>query len=172
MQGRLVLVSFLTVVAAGVGVARADVPPPDSCTSPGQPCQNGGPSYDQAGTCVAATCTKSVPAADGGRMSLSYACHLCQPGGGGGGAGGAATGGAGGAATGGAATGGAAGSAATGGTASGGTTAGSGGVAVDGSLKSSSGCAIAPGDRGEPAGLALLVAIGLAAVLRRRHAAP
>lgn len=75
--------------------ARADIPPPDACTAPGQPCNNAGPSHDQAGTCTESTCTKTVPSADGGTMQMMYACNLCKVSGTGGtgGAGGAKDGG-------------------------------------------------------------------------------
>jgi MYXO-CTERM domain-containing protein len=66
----------ITVFAASS--ARADVPPPDTCTVPGQPCQNAGPQYDQSGVCVATTCTKQVPSADGGMMPMTYACNRCE----------------------------------------------------------------------------------------------
>lgn len=77
----LALVSFavwLAIVAFGTNRARADVPPPDLCTSPGQPCQNAGAQYNQAGTCVATTCTKTIPSGDGGTTTMTYNCSLCQ----------------------------------------------------------------------------------------------
>ena len=74
MKPSVLVLSLLLVVGAvlgvGVGVARADVAPPDTCTSPGQPCQNAGAENNQAGTCVASTCQRSVPNADGGRTSI------------------------------------------------------------------------------------------------------
>jgi MYXO-CTERM domain-containing protein len=172
---RLSTVVFsLLLVVAGVGVARADVAPPDACTAPGQPCQNAGPApYKQAGTCVAATCYRSVPNADGGRTSMSYDCSLCQAGGAGGN-GGSAAGGTGGAS----ATGGDGGGATGGGSGTGGATAtggsgpstGTGGSSVH-TGGGSSGCAVAPGQPDDDASaLALLAVIGLAIVLRRRHA--
>jgi hypothetical protein len=73
---RLLCLVVFTLVA---GVARADVAPPDTCTSPGQPCQNAGPQYNSAGTCAAATCTRSIANPDGGaRISMTYACNLCM----------------------------------------------------------------------------------------------
>ena len=74
----LAVVALAVVVVVGAGTGRADVAPPDSCTSPGQPCQNAGSQYNQAGTCVATTCTKSVPGPDGGLTPMSYACNLCR----------------------------------------------------------------------------------------------
>jgi MYXO-CTERM domain-containing protein len=94
----LVIAAAVGALALGAGRARADIPPPDLCTSPGQPCQNAGPQYDSPGTCVATTCTKQVLGPDGGRMPMTYDCNLCAANGGagGGGAGGGGAGGAGG----------------------------------------------------------------------------
>jgi hypothetical protein len=81
------LAAAAAVVATfGVGAtrARADLAPPDSCTAPGQPCMTAGPQFDQAGTCVAMTCTKQVPAPDGGMTTMTYDCHRCTAGGAGG----------------------------------------------------------------------------------------
>jgi len=72
------IVMVVVVMAFAAAPARADVPPPDLCTSPGQPCQNAGPQYNQSGTCTATTCTKQVPSPDGGMMSMTYDCNLCQ----------------------------------------------------------------------------------------------
>jgi len=149
----------LTVGAAG---ARADLAPPDTCTAPSQPCQNGGDQHNQSGTCVLTTCTKQVPTGDGGLMSISYDCNRCFPvtdGGDGGG-----TGGAGGSGTGGTGAGG-------GGTGAGGS--GAGGIVGGGPSKtfgSSGGCAIAAadGDGGGAPGMALLMATLMLAVARRR----
>lgn len=69
---------WLATVAVGANRARADVPPPDLCTSPGQPCQNAGAQYNQAGTCAATTCTKTVPNGDGGTTTMTYDCNLCR----------------------------------------------------------------------------------------------
>jgi MYXO-CTERM domain-containing protein len=74
----LSVAAWLATVAIGVNRARADVPPPDLCTSPGQPCQNAGPQNNQAGTCVATTCTKTVPTGDGGTTTMTYDCNLCR----------------------------------------------------------------------------------------------
>ena len=81
----LVIAAAVGLLALGAGRANADVPPPDLCTSPGQPCQNAGPQYDSPGTCAATTCTKQVPGPDGGMMSMTYDCNLCTAGGGDGG---------------------------------------------------------------------------------------
>jgi|KBSMisStaDraftv2_1062788.scaffolds.fasta_scaffold773962_2 hypothetical protein len=106
----LALTAAIAILAFTAAPARADLAPPDSCTSPGQPCQNAGPQHDASGTCIGATCTKQVPAPDGGTMTMSYDCNRCQPGsggaggdgaGGGGGSAGAAGGGAGSGGTGG-----------------------------------------------------------------------
>lgn len=87
----LVIAAAVGTLALGAGRARADVAPPDSCTSPGQPCQNAGPQFDSAGTCVSGTCTKQVPAPDGGTMSMTYDCNRCTASGGAGGSGTGAT---------------------------------------------------------------------------------
>jgi len=89
----LAVIATLTVAATR---ARADLAPPDSCTAPGQTCTNAGPQHDQAGTCVATTCTKQVPAPDGGTMPMTYDCNKCTAGGAGGSGGGNGGGGAGG----------------------------------------------------------------------------
>jgi hypothetical protein len=68
----------LAMLTIGANRARADVPPPDLCTSPGQPCQNAGPQYNQAGTCMATTCTKTLPNGDGGTTTMTYDCNLCR----------------------------------------------------------------------------------------------
>src|SRR6185437_13825556 len=132
--------SVLTAVLLVAGVARADLAPPDTCTSPGQPCQNAGSQYDQAGTCASTTCTKSVRGPDGGLTPMTYACNVCQPSGAGGNAG---------------ASGHPGGSTGTGGAA----TSTSGG---------SSGCAIAGGGADPGAG-GLLALIGLGLVIARRR---
>lgn len=69
---------WLAIVAFGTNRARADVPPPDLCTSPGQPCQNAGAQNNQGGTCMATTCTKTVPGADGGTTTMTYDCNVCR----------------------------------------------------------------------------------------------
>jgi MYXO-CTERM domain-containing protein len=74
----LSLAVCLATIAVGVNRARADVPPPDLCTSPGQSCQNAGAQHNQAGTCVATTCMKTVPDDDGGTMTMTYDCNLCR----------------------------------------------------------------------------------------------
>jgi len=152
----LIVIGSIVVGAAtfalGGTVARADIPPPDACTSPGQPCQVAGPNYDQAGVCRESTCTKGLPNGDGGITTMSYACNRCQLGAGGGGGAGGAGGSSG--------VGGAAGA----GAAAGASGAGTGGAPVDPGKKSS-GCAVAGGgDRADVAALA-----GLALLLARRR---
>ena len=78
MRSMLFVLLLVAAVAFGESVARADLAPPDSCSSPGQPCQNAGASNDQAGTCVATTCTKQVRGADGGLTPMTYSCNACQ----------------------------------------------------------------------------------------------
>jgi MYXO-CTERM domain-containing protein len=90
MRSILTSVAFVAFAVAVLGApAQADIPPPDACTAPGQPCANAGPAHDQAGTCTMSTCTKTVPSPDGGTMSMSYQCNLCKVANGGGGGGGA-----------------------------------------------------------------------------------
>ena len=99
-------VATLATLAIGGGGARADIAPSDSCSSPGQPCQNAGAGYNQAGSCVATTCTKQVRSSDGGLTPMTYSCNACQvsgaAGGSGTGTGGSGTGGSSGTGTGGA----------------------------------------------------------------------
>lgn len=59
-------------------VALADVPPPDSCTTAGKPCDTAPPDYKSPGTCVESTCQKAMPDA-----TLEYPCNLCKAGSGG-----------------------------------------------------------------------------------------
>jgi MYXO-CTERM domain-containing protein len=142
----------ILVAVSGEGAARADIPPADACTAPGQPCQNAGPNYDQPGSCVAATCQKGH-LEDGGVVYTPYDCHLCRGDGGSGGGGGSAAGGA----------------SATGG--SGGATTGHGGATATGGSRanpggSSSGCSLAGGESATPATWLL---IGLGGFLARRR---
>src|SRR5689334_9872357 len=74
----LFIAASLAIVTLGATRARADVPPPDLCTSPGQPCQNAGPQNNQAGTCTATTCMKTIPDGDGGTTTMTYDCSLCR----------------------------------------------------------------------------------------------
>jgi MYXO-CTERM domain-containing protein len=74
----LVIAVSVAIVAVSAKRVRADVPPPDLCTSPGQPCQNAGAQFNQAGTCMATTCTKTVPNGDGGTTTMTYDCNLCR----------------------------------------------------------------------------------------------
>jgi len=69
-----VLAFFLAAGLSFLGAtARADIPPPDSCQSPGAACTNAGASFNQAGHCVADTCTKATPTG-----SVQYACMVCR----------------------------------------------------------------------------------------------
>lgn len=62
----------LCPVAAG-----ADVPPPDSCSTVGQACQNAvdGGATGLPGTCQASQCTRATPAGP-----MTYDCNRCVPG--------------------------------------------------------------------------------------------
>jgi len=77
MKSLLLFSVVVLVLAVGDRVARADIPPSNQCGSPGQPCQNAGSAYNQAGTCVTTTCTKQVFAADGGLVPMTYSCFEC-----------------------------------------------------------------------------------------------
>lgn len=61
--------------------ARSDVPPPDSCAmgAVGNTCNNAGPSANEPGICTNETCSHALPSADGGFMTVQYACVLCEP---------------------------------------------------------------------------------------------
>ena len=69
--------ALVATLAIGAAPARADEVPPGSCSSPGQTCMTAGPRHDKRGLCVAATCTKTLPAPDGGTRSITYDCHEC-----------------------------------------------------------------------------------------------
>lgn len=74
----LIVAMSLATVTIGANQARADIPPPDACTSPDQPCQNAGAQHNQAGTCTATTCTRTLPNGDGGTTTMTYDCNLCR----------------------------------------------------------------------------------------------
>ena len=74
---RAVALTIFAIIVSASATARADIPPQQTCTAPGQPCTNAGVSGNQAGTCTATTCTKSIPNGDGGRSAMSYDCNLC-----------------------------------------------------------------------------------------------
>jgi hypothetical protein len=160
MRNLAYVVVFASVVAVG-SPAWADLPPPDACTAPGQPCDKAGSAHDQSGTCTMSTCTKTVPSADGGTMSMSYACNLCKVAQGGGGAG---TGGA----NGGTGSGGA-----NGGTGSGGANGGTGTGGADGAKPPSkdSGCALGGHVPVDASGAAVVLAgvLGILHARRRRR---
>lgn len=91
MVRQALALSVLGVSLILPGIAFADVPPPDSCNTPGQACDTAPPDYHSPGVCVASTCTKAGP--DG---SFEVPCNLCKPvdgGTGGSGTGGSGTGG-------------------------------------------------------------------------------
>jgi hypothetical protein len=77
MRSMLLFSVVVMVLAVGDRVARADIAPSNQCGSPGQPCQNAGTAYNQAGTCVTTTCTEQVFAADGGLVPMTYSCFEC-----------------------------------------------------------------------------------------------
>ena len=69
----------LVLVAAALTLtplhARADVPPPDLCSTEGAACNNAGPQGDMPGTCTASQCRHPNP--DGGVFYTD--CLLCKP---------------------------------------------------------------------------------------------
>jgi MYXO-CTERM domain-containing protein len=145
MRARIFVSSVVVFAAVSAGAARADIAPPDACTSPGQPCQTAGPGYDQAGVCVTALCTKYIPAADGGGTTMRYNCNLCQV------------------SDAGVSTGTGGGGEATGGS------PGTGGSKVPPNCCGvASGCAVAPGDGAGLTGLGLLAMAATIALSRRR----
>jgi len=134
----------VAALAIGATRARADLAPPDSCTAPGQPCMTAGPQFDAAGTCVAMTCTRQVPAPDGGTTSMTYDCNRCTAGGAGGSGGVTGTGGA----------------------------SGGAGGSTSQPVSESSGCAVAPergdaGSLGETLSLSIIAGLMLLAARRR-----
>jgi MYXO-CTERM domain-containing protein len=145
MRSLLFVCSVVVLAALGSEVARADVAPPDSCTSPGQPCQAAGPQYNQAGICTTTVCTKYLPSPDGGGTTMRYDCNRCEVSDAGAGSGGT--------------------------TASGGASGGAQGTGGFPSCCGSarSGCAVAASHPdGGQLGLALLIGVGLAVMVRRR----
>jgi uncharacterized protein (TIGR03382 family) len=166
------LVASLATLVTGGGVARADIAPPDSCSSPGQPCQNAGTGYNQAGSCVATTCTKQVRSSDGGLTPMTYSCDVCQASGaagsGGTGTGGSGPGGSSGTGTGGSGPGGSSGTG-TGGSGPGGSSGTGTGGAPSHSSSGSSGCTVAGNaGGGDAASMIALGLLGLALGSRRR----
>ncbi|HWA78404.1 MAG TPA: hypothetical protein VG937_38980 [Polyangiaceae bacterium] len=164
-------------------LARADIPPPDSCTTADAACSNAGPEHNQPGQCAPAKCMRARP--DG---TITYDCLRCvsSAGNGGSGNGGGATitGGSG-STTGGTAsstggsgstTGGTSSSTGGSGSTTGGTSSSTGGGAQAGASGASSdgdddgGCSMSPvtAQRGMAA---LMVALGLsvAFTVRRRR---
>src|SRR5262249_46561263 len=76
---RFLYAAFVGALTLGAGAARADVAPPDMCTSPGQPCQTAGPGHNQAGTCMPATCSRAVHTDKGFEIDR-YGCNRCEMG--------------------------------------------------------------------------------------------
>ncbi|HXU64167.1 MAG TPA: MYXO-CTERM sorting domain-containing protein [Polyangia bacterium] len=154
MRAWLMVCVVVVFAPVGAGVARADVAPPDACTSPGQPCQTAGARYDQGGICMTTVCTKYMPSADGGGTTMRYDCNRCQVSDAG-------------------VTTGTGGATATGGSQGAGGSTGTGGAGIPPNccgVPGGTGCAVAPrdGDRAGLGGLGLLAAVGLTVFLRRR----
>jgi hypothetical protein len=69
----------IALVTAWSSGALADLAPPDTCSGgAGTACNNAGSNADQAGTCVATTCSSSHPNEDGGFTTTMYSCVLCE----------------------------------------------------------------------------------------------
>ena len=73
MKGVMGLMGAASLFAAST--ARADIPPPDTCRTEHAVCNNAGETYDKAGVCTAATCTKG--SASG--QTTTYECLKCEP---------------------------------------------------------------------------------------------
>ncbi|WP_437533402.1 hypothetical protein WME79_06560 [Sorangium sp. So ce726] len=74
------LVAIAALLAAPLltsSSARADIPPPDACDTPGSSCNNAGPAYDEPGTCTQQKCQRTLPGEDGGVVTMEYDCNLC-----------------------------------------------------------------------------------------------
>jgi MYXO-CTERM domain-containing protein len=73
-------VASLLAVTSYAQSSRADLLPPNSCTSAegaGSPCNNAGPN-NEPGVCVNTTCPHSLPDGDGGISTSEEPCILCQ----------------------------------------------------------------------------------------------
>ena len=69
----------IALVTAWSSGALADLAPPDTCSGgAGTACNNAGSNADQAGICVATTCSSSHPNGDGGFTTSTYSCVLCE----------------------------------------------------------------------------------------------
>ncbi|MBX3126252.1 MAG: hypothetical protein KF718_06025 [Polyangiaceae bacterium] len=145
MSKRIASLGALLAASLVVASASADVPPPDSCNTPGAACNTAPPDFKSPGTCVTQKCQKPGP--DGG---FEVDCDLCQPNAGGAGGGSAGTGGSG-----------------TGGSGTGGS--GTGGSGTSQSSDDDGGCAVRPWQAGASLS-ALWGALGALAwaVARRR----
>lgn len=76
MNGTKLLCGFWGIASLfATSVARADIPPPDSCRTESEACHNAGERYDQDGVCTKATCSKGSAS---GQVT-TYDCLLCQP---------------------------------------------------------------------------------------------
>ena len=160
------LMAGVGVGGAGSGQAWADLAPPQTCTAPGQPCQNAGPNGNDPGLCTTSTCQKTLPAADGGFTTTSYTCNLCTPSGSGGSGGrGTSTGGAPGT-----------GGSQTGGSGTGGTPGTGGAMVADGSVDNprgnDSGCMVAAGTGDQVSLPSVAALLGLASALAMRRPRP
>jgi MYXO-CTERM domain-containing protein len=77
---RLRLLLLASLMFTAVGSARADLAPPNACTTPGAACNTAGTSYNSAGVCVTSTCVRTLPPSTPGGPpnTSSSSCNLCE----------------------------------------------------------------------------------------------
>ncbi|WP_437868358.1 hypothetical protein [Sorangium sp. So ce363] len=145
------LVAIAALLAAPLltsSSARADVPPPESCDTPGSSCNNAGPAYNEPGTCTQQKCQRTLPGEDGGFTTMEYDCNLCIA------SGGSSTSASGGSAT----------------SASGGDSTSAGSAGADKASSDDGGCAMSgAASDGAMAGLMLLCGAAALVTARRRR---
>ncbi|WP_437298246.1 hypothetical protein [Sorangium sp. So ce426] len=73
----LVAIAALLAAPLVTSSARADIPPPDACDTPGSSCNNAGPEGNGPGTCTKQKCQRTLPGEDGGFTTMEYDCNLC-----------------------------------------------------------------------------------------------
>jgi hypothetical protein len=69
---------FVLVLTLGLLVtpfsAGADVPPPDTCGTPGGACSSAPPDYKSPGVCTKQRCSRPSP-----KGNIEYDCNRCVP---------------------------------------------------------------------------------------------
>lgn len=73
----LVAIAALLAAPLLTSSARADIPPPAACDTPGSSCNNAGPEANEPGTCTKQKCQRTLPGEDGGFTTVEYDCNLC-----------------------------------------------------------------------------------------------